>query len=385
MQRWPRRTLPTNLNPVGTRCIQITIPDDDDWERDIYAEVVTLAQWMRWERDLGKNGKPVADIWLNALKTWKHCDGSPSPIHGMEVDEEMPLRVDCDCNVFITCCDGTEKQILTSDQVKALQAPQQGNGAPQASPGGCQLWQAVIDAGKFWLMPQPVNTGDIITPSEAHGASTDVAPLGRWNCPDGSYYAAGQCYGGSIAHDPSALVPASPLGVPVININGTWHDFTAPITVGGGVSNQNCAVALNYASGGDFSGTVILNVQLCNNSTGDVNISYSHGSGIASAPYGSVFTVTAANIGSDVRIDMAFDKPVKLSVIAQSGYVNVGTPGPSNQWCGAHLGGTQIVILTDPPDTIPTDFPAGSTVDDLAMDTGGPGSVFTITLKMEAP
>ena len=76
MQRQNPRQLPENKNPTGTRCIHIEIPDDDDWERAAFSELTRLAQWFLWERNEGKDGKPVADKWASALESWRHmcCD-----------------------------------------------------------------------------------------------------------------------------------------------------------------------------------------------------------------------------------------------------------------------------------------------------------------------
>jgi len=268
MQRWPTRALPTNLSPVGTRCIQITIPDDDDWERAMYAEVSTLAQWMRWQRDLGHNGKPVADIWLKALKTWQHCDGSPSPVHGMEQEDFMPLRVDCDCNVWITCCDGTEKQLLTADQVEKLLAGQPGGGSPQPAPGGgCQQYPAQLLANGRWLVPTVVSTGDTIEIGSAVGATNDGAEL-IWHCPDGKQFFAGACVasGGLDGSDPLPTVEHMRL---IANIDGSYYDaMSGPITVGAGVSNAQVYIQVNDSDLTDNTGQVQFVVTACNNQLG---------------------------------------------------------------------------------------------------------------------
>lgn len=267
MQRWPRRALPSNLTPTGTRCIQITIPDDDEWERAIYAEVVTLAQWMRWERDLGKNGKPVADIWLKAIQTWKHCDTPKPPLPGGLIEDfEMPLRVDCDCNVFVTCCDGTEKQIATLDEVKALLQPTSSTGQPQPQPGGgCQSYAFQLDAAKSVVLPTLVNTGDTLTAEALKGSWSGAGIGGRWDCPDGTLFLGGSCFGGTEAYESGAPAPSIFAGRLLYYINGTYYDGIGTFTVPSGVVNQVVTLLANYDPADNRTGIVSGSIKVCNN------------------------------------------------------------------------------------------------------------------------
>lgn len=85
--RYPHRPLPSNASPTGTRCITLTIPDDDEWERDIYSQAAELTKWYMWERDIGHNGKPIADIWRAALETWNRCIEN---MFDVRQNDEMP-------------------------------------------------------------------------------------------------------------------------------------------------------------------------------------------------------------------------------------------------------------------------------------------------------
>lgn len=271
MQRWPIRSLPANKNPVGTRCIQITIPDDDDWERAIYAEVTELTRWMRWERDVGKNGKPVADRWLKAIETWRYCDGAPSPIHGIEIEDVMPLRVDCDCNVWITCVDGTEKQILTADQVQnAINQPggsdSPGGGAPQPTPGGgCVTQHLTLLGSKTVLLPVPVSTGDTLEAS-AFAGSTNFSGDPFWFGPNGLLYFAGEYQSGTGAPFAGNPVPAELTQGLVVFVGGNYYSLIDGVfTIPGGVSNEQPVISLNTDTPGNLSGTVNFDVKVCNN------------------------------------------------------------------------------------------------------------------------
>ncbi len=95
--------------------------------------------------------------------------------------------------------------------------------------------------------------------------------------------------------------------------------------------------------------------------------------------------MTSASTGSDERFDFSLDAATKASVVAQSGYVNTGTPGPTNIWAVWTLNGVSIGQLTDPPNTLPTEFPPHTTFDSLGMDTGNaPGAQFTVDILIES-
>jgi hypothetical protein len=393
MQRQSVRNLPSNTNPTGTRCIQIIIPDDDEWERDLYGEVWRLTRWMLWERDLTKSGKPVADRWLKAISTWSHCDDSPTPpFHpGIEEDEEMPITVDCDCNVFYNCPDGTQGQLPNMDQVQNMinqpggpDSP--GGGAPQPTPGGgCASYHGTLIGSQQWVVPTPVSTGDTIEASGFAGA-TNLTGDPFWFGPNGLLYFAGQYQpktGAVFAGNP---VPAELTQGLVVKLQGNYYSLIDGVfTVPSGVNNEQPVILLNTDVPGDLSGSVNFDLKVCNNGAANISIMYSHGSGPTTVDFGSTIIATAADIGSDVRLEMTFSTAIKLTVENSSGYVNVGTPGPSNQWGFIQLGTTTIVLLADPPDTDPTDTPEAIVCTGLVFTTAGPSAVFSVALRLAHP
>lgn len=288
MQRQSVRDLPANKNPVGTRCIQIEIPDDDEWERDLYGEVWRLTRWMLWERDITKSGKPVADIWLKAIESWKHCDGSPTPFqHGTEVDFDMPgLRVDCDCNVWITCCDGTEKQLLTADQVQALINPTSPT-TPVPQPGGhCQTYSTTMIGSDGYLVPGTLNAGDTIHVSNFSGATREGGAL-FWYGPQGLQFFNNAYLPNTTFTDPTDPVPTAPHQSLVLHLGGVYYELVSgTFTVPGGVTNQQGTIVLNTSTAGDLLGTVGFDVEVCNNQA----LSWSHTFDFTINSFGDLFT-----------------------------------------------------------------------------------------------
>lgn len=204
-------------------------------------------------------------VWLFQVQT--KCAVPTSGQTGQEIEEMSVLRVDCDCNIFVTCCDGTEKQILTSDQVQKLIAGGAIQGAPQpGTSGGTAKYNICVGGVAGQLIPTPVSTGDLITVLSAAGATSDSL-LGYWRCPDGSIFFAGACTG-SPAFDAGALVPAAPLGSLVVLIGSNYYSLQTPLTVPGGVSSVQPILFTNWPTGGAFNGSVCADIEVKNNAAG---------------------------------------------------------------------------------------------------------------------
>ena len=263
---WPGYHLPDTIDPKDYYCFEIHVPKDPWHVAAFLGTLHDLTNWFNWQRDTAKRGKDAATVWRNIWVNLRPKDCTPQPcLSGIEQEDFMPLRVDCNCNVFVTCCDGTEKQILTADQVKALIAGPQQNGAPQPQPGGgCQPYNITINGGQLQLIPTIVSTGDTIEIMSATGASTQDGL--DWQCPDGEIYFAGACVGGGIT-DASAYVPTANIGKPVLFLNGSYYDLVigTPFTVPSGITNKAPMLILNYVPSNTVSGQVECNVQVCNN------------------------------------------------------------------------------------------------------------------------
>jgi len=170
----------------------------------------------------------------------------PGALHSMEVEDFMPLRVDCDCNVFVTCCDGTEIQLASlKDVYQAI--TNNPTGAPQPPAGGCATYHANMSAKDQFLVPTPIDTGDTILIENASGAVKDNQLPYVWNCPDGSQFIAGACLPFTSPAQASDPLSTAFHGQMVININGTYYALTpgSTFTVPGGVSNIQPTVQAN--------------------------------------------------------------------------------------------------------------------------------------------
>lgn len=264
--------LPENRAPVGTRCIQIDIPDDDEYERLLVSSINALAWWFSYDRDVTHAGKAIAALWKKAIKSMRNCDGTPLAKHYEEVIDMPAFRQDCDCNLFVECCDGSEKQLAFKSDIPAGGSP--GNGAPQPKPGGGQQhYCQTLNANNVMFLPTLVNTGDVIEVVSAEGSWWDGGenslgfPL--WRCPNGDQYVAGNCTGASTrtvtGTDPSVAAAHMSLivviGSNILSLNG------GPVTVPGGVTNGNAYIQVNDSAIGNNFGSADVCVKVTNNQT----------------------------------------------------------------------------------------------------------------------
>ncbi len=265
---YPGFPLPAVINPPDSLCFLVKVPNDQAHIAAFLGVLFDLTQWINWQRDPAKRGKDAAAVW-RAIWTDLAAQSCAAPVGltGSEMEDFMPLRVDCDCNVFVTCCDGTEVQIYTAAQVKALLQGSNVAGAPQTTPGTCQDYALQIINGGHLIAPTPVSTGDTIQLQLIAGATTHGTG-NYWRCADGGgVFFAGAC-SSSVAFDAGALVPATPLGEIVVKLNSTWYAFTAgSLTVPAGVSLVQPEFALNYVPTDAVAGTISFTAHICNHQT----------------------------------------------------------------------------------------------------------------------
>jgi len=260
--------LPDNVDPVGDLCLTIRIPNDPAYVQAVIGALYDTTIWRSWQRDAAHTGilaaRKMKPRWFEAVQNIGLCEPSAPGGGGLIQEDFMPIRIDCDCNVFITCCDGTEKQILTAEQVKTLIQGQPSNNVPQPAPGGgCQTISMRLDAGKVQVIPIPVSTGDTIQISAVDGAMNEDLVL--WYCQSGQAYYGGACQGPSI-HFLSDPFPLLNHGSILIYVGlGREGLGTSLYTVPAGVSNYQPALSANMDFGLGANGFYTFLVTVCNN------------------------------------------------------------------------------------------------------------------------
>jgi len=260
--------LPAVVDPPDSLCFQVHVPNDRQHIAAFYGAIFNLVKPYNWQDDDARTAIAVGAVWgriFDELMNQQCPIPSIKGIAGLEVEDFMPLRIDCDCNVFVTCCDGTEKQILTSDQVKALLVQQPGVGSIQPPPnGGCQEYTFSFAAGQKWLLPVGVYSGDTVEVLSSDGVSNDGTLTG-WFCPDGGEFFAGINTGIKITESGDPLNTKAHMSL-IVDINGTFHDLEAgAVTVPGGIVAIQPVIQLNDSALGDNSGNITGVVKVCNN------------------------------------------------------------------------------------------------------------------------
>ncbi len=264
-----RFQIPAVIDPPNTVCLTMTIPDDPVHIANLLGAIYAIAFGPNYENDDAHSAKQLVQVWRKYYSTIAigDCLGPCPPplLGGLEEDFEMPLRIDCDCNVFVTCCDGTEKQILTSDQVKALIQQQPGEGAPQPPAGGCVTYSGTLQANQRFLIPTVVNTGDTITVLGAKGLVNDGTEV-IWRNYKGNEVLAGADIGAPFFQSTDVLPTAYHESL-IVRIGSTYYPVSTPLAVPSGVVNEQPTLLINTTSFPDMSGSMDLSVEVCNNAT----------------------------------------------------------------------------------------------------------------------
>src|SRR5262249_21304880 len=133
---------------------------------------------------------------------------------------------------------------------------QPGNASQLPPPGGGhEQYCAKLDAAGKLLIPANVSTGDVIDLISAEGAGNDGGST-QWNCPDGSIFFAGRCAGGAGTSGGDPLPTANHMSL-IVGIGTNYYaiDVGSPLTVPGGVSNEQAWIQVNDSGLSNNSGS----------------------------------------------------------------------------------------------------------------------------------
>jgi len=258
--------LPDVVDPPEYICVTLRIPNNKYHIMAFKGALWDLCNWWNWERDDAKTATRVAQVWRRVFRSIKFTDCAPKQTDFIEVETEMALHVDCDCNVTVDCCDGTTKQLATVDMLKGGTQP--AGGSPQPTPGGgTQCYNGSVDAKNTWLVPTLVSTGDKFHINSSTGAENDGGDA-HWKCPDGSNYAAGNCFAtGRIFDGTDPCLTAYHMSLIVV-IDGTAYPLmNGDLTVPAGHSNAQAEIQANDSDISNNKGSFSFEVCITNNTT----------------------------------------------------------------------------------------------------------------------
>jgi hypothetical protein len=181
-----------------------------------------------------------------------------------EIGDMTSFRQDCDCNLFVQCCDGTEKKLAFSGDVPA--SNQTNGGEPQPAPGGgLQDYCKSFNANAVSLIPALLNSGDVITMESVSGSGYDGTGL-AWYCSNGNVLFV-DCQPASGHLDGTDPLPTSNHMSLIVRIGASFYhiDVGSPLTVPGGVVNAQGWFQINDADLSNNYGNYQLCYQVQNN------------------------------------------------------------------------------------------------------------------------
>jgi len=193
------------------------------------------------------------------------------------------------CGEWVTV-DGWDKTEIAPAQPGAT--------SPQPAIGKCQSFTGTIRPTGAWLLPVPVNSGDVITITNLFGSWSPTAFTDIWLCPDGNAYFAGNCISGTSGTDAGAPMPTAPLNGTIAWDGTNYYDVSAaaqvdnPVsfTILPGIVNKQLLIRCNFHGGIDPAGEVTFGIEICNNNaaaTWSKVIDFRLGKCGASQPIGS--------------------------------------------------------------------------------------------------
>lgn len=295
MQRQSVRDLPANKSPTGTRCIQITIPDDDEWERALWGEIWRLTRWNLWERNVGKDAKGVAALWLKAMWTWAHCNENPDNpgFAGADDGSDFMIRQNPDNPCLLeSSVNGTDWCVFADLSKCTNFGVQPGTGnTPPAPGGGTQQTCTKLNANGSIVLPTLVNAGDTVTLDGATGAGWDgvEGSLPLWRLPNGDHYLGGLDVGLPRLEPTDPLPTANHMKI-IARVGSTpvFMELSVgvPATVPGGIANAQISIQVNDLDISNNQGSYDICVTVKNNQ----DASWLHVFDFRISPYSSYLT-----------------------------------------------------------------------------------------------
>lgn len=261
-----RDALPVPVNlPTKTRCINVEIPDDNEYELQFYSVLRLLCKWNSYQQDGGHKAADVAYLWNKALKITR-CDETES-FTGSFVEDCMGcgFQIDPDNNCILQIwCNGHWETFWDISGCISSASEQPTNGTPLEA-DECREWDVSLRADQVWLLPVAVSPGYTLEISSASGAWADAGDFTLWYCPSAENYALGICSGGVtvVGGDPLPAVGHMRL---LATIDETFVDaYNQTITIQETVDDD---VQVRFqANDSDLvgnQGTITFHVKVCN-------------------------------------------------------------------------------------------------------------------------
>lgn len=334
-QPFPKPLPPVPVENQGPFCLEI----DGKWIPYLLGAVSALAVDQTWQADQYRATGEARNL-LGQLASAIAC--AVDARHGVEMEDCMGCCIRwSDAGILQVLSCGEWVDVPGPGSMPGGNYNQPAQGVPQPGAGECESFIGKVIFFGRWLLPVPVSTGDIVTVTNAFGATTDYLIDGlRWNCGDGTEFFASGCLTGSEYFDGSDPAPAFHHGN-LIAFDGTnYYDcgpaansLTATINIPPGITDQNLTFLIN-APGPAGAGDLTFDVRICKGTAVPIQLTGIAGGTAApanlsrsSVNIGDVFYVTPNLSGSSGRYDGGFtgDQAATYQVVSDAGYTG-GTP-----------------------------------------------------------
>lgn len=266
-----RYPLPDNTAPMGERCLQVTIPDDDQYQTLLLSAVDVLSFWMNYDRDAIHSGALVADVFKKVMASWTDCAGNPVRL-GVDVEfDDMNglFEVICDdngdCHAEFRCsvCDPFIELATKADLVTLPN----GVGKQPAPGGGTSDYCNKVAAIDGLVIPIPVTTGDLLTVTSIAGNWGDGS-LAQY-CGDGNVFFI-ECTGvGAAPVGGSDVVPTAPHMCLVVRFSTGYYALYpgGSLVIPSGVTSEQPFVCANKPTLNTGNGAIDVCFTVKNNQT----------------------------------------------------------------------------------------------------------------------
>jgi hypothetical protein len=298
-----RYSLPEVIDPPETICFMIRVPKDRYHLAAFYGAIYDLSQWINWEPDSHQSATKTAKVWKRIWQALNPTDCFPPSLcpPGQIVEDFMPLRVDCNCNVFVTCCDGTEMQLATKQDT--IHSPQPPPDPTPPTPGNCYETDVILYASNMFLLPVGVGSGDVVTITNLSGGWYDGNILNFWQCPTSKEYILTACAGGDAPTSGSDPAPALPHMVLLARTGTIYNRSDASFTVPSGVPDGSQMVfQANDPTLSDNAGSASFHCKVCKALTPSTYYQFNYGRCFADSPDCSKISHVAIPLNTNVTL-----------------------------------------------------------------------------------
>lgn len=247
--------------PTGTRCVKVTIPDNDEYLVQFYSILTLLTKWNSYQQDGATKARDVAYLWKQVLKL-SQCQNEVNSV--LSIEDKMNIRIKpTDCTIIqMECGDGEWMDWYNPFCNGSFNPSVQPPAAGEIAVGDCLEYDVVLRGSEKWIAPVPVSDGYLIEVSGATGGWNDGTAT--WYCPTGFTYALGFCVSAVLPYSGDPLQTANHMRL-IAEFDGTFVDaFDRQFEIPSGAGSVNLTFQANDDTLNDNSGSISFHVKICN-------------------------------------------------------------------------------------------------------------------------